>query len=117
MYKTLKTEDYKRILGLPDNYRVDGFLSCGHWDTEKKLAVLKKGLINNGVDCQINRLSGFLQNIFEIKTEGLVYWFSVVYGGAILGEYLHFACLFGSKKNIHVGSCGGLFDPDRVIWK
>ena len=31
-----------------------------------------------------------------------------MYGGALLSEVIHLACLFGSKKNIHIGSCGGL---------
>lgn len=31
-----------------------------------------------------------------------------MYGGAMLSEYIHLACLFGSKKNIHISSCGGL---------
>ena len=35
-------------------------------------------------------------------------WFDVVYGGAYLSELLHVGCLFGSKKNFLVGTCGGL---------
>ena len=40
--------------------------------------------------------------------DGRNYWIAKVYGSAILSEYLHLACLLGNKKNILVGSCGGL---------
>lgn len=36
------------------------------------------------------------------------YWFDASYGGVLLSEYLHLASLFGSRKNILLGSCGGL---------
>lgn len=32
----------------------------------------------------------------------------MAYGGALLSEYLHFGYLFGAKKTILIGSCGGL---------
>lgn len=44
----------------------------------------------------------------ELEINNKKYWFVVEYGGATLSEYLHLACLFGSKINIHIGSCGGL---------
>ncbi|MEI8339885.1 MAG: hypothetical protein WCF94_04470 [bacterium] len=53
-------------------------------------------------------LGGFLGEILEFEIKNKKYWFAVTYGGAKLSEYLHLACLFGSKKNILVGSCGGL---------
>ncbi len=49
-----------------------------------------------------------MQHIREIEISNKKYWFAIEYGGATLSEYLHLACLFGSKKNIHIGSCGGL---------
>lgn len=119
MYKSFSKSDFGKILGVPKNYKVDGFLSCGHYDVDKQLARLEKSL--TGLECkfQINRQVGYLQNIFEIKVDGNLYWFAVVYGGVTLSEYLHFASLFGSKKNIHVGSCGGLYpeinDLDYLI--
>jgi purine-nucleoside phosphorylase len=44
----------------------------------------------------------------EFEINGKKIWFDVPYGGAMLSEYIHYACLFGSKKNILVGTCGGL---------
>ncbi len=57
----------------------------------------------------LGKVYGFLSHILEIKIKGNIYWFSVNYGSARLSEYLHLACLFGSKKNIHIGSFGGLY--------
>ena len=53
-------------------------------------------------------MEGFLSRILELKIDDKNYWFIVMYGGALLSEYVHLASLFGSKKNIHIGSCGGL---------
>jgi purine-nucleoside phosphorylase len=48
-------------------------------------------------------------------------WFNVAYGGSMLSEYLHLACLFGSKCNILLGSCGalqkGMDDMDVILPK
>ena len=109
MYKSLTKNDYQKMLKLPNNYQIDGVLSYGHYDLKKQLDRLKKSLSNLNIDYQITQLNGYLQNILEIKTPKSTFWFAVVYGGVTLGEYLHFACLFGSKKNIHIGSCGGLY--------
>lgn len=98
MYKLLSKTDLGKILGLSEDYRVDGVLSFGHYDVDKQLERIKNTLTNIGTSFQINRLNGMLQNIFELKINGMVYWFMVVYGGVTLSEYLHFACMFGSKK-------------------
>jgi purine-nucleoside phosphorylase len=50
----------------------------------------------------------FLRFAKEIRIGEKNIWFAIGYGGAWLSEYLHWACLFGSKKNILLGSCGGL---------
>jgi len=50
---------------------------------------------------------------------GKLYWFTIAYGGAILSEWTHLACLFGSKTNIVIGNCGGLLadadTPEIVV--
>jgi len=109
MYKSLLKTDFERLLGLPNGYHVDGMLSCGNYDTEKQLAYLKKSLKDLKVNFQIDKQIGYIQGVYEVRVGEKVFWFSVVYGGVMLSEYLHFACMFGSKKNIHTGSCGGLF--------
>ncbi|KUK83748.1 MAG: Purine or other phosphorylase family 1 [Microgenomates bacterium 39_6] len=108
MYKDLTDQDYKEMLSLPPDYKVAGFLSYGHWNLSRKAENMKKALSKLDGDFQIKQLSEFLGRVYEIKTSKCTYWFTVVYGGVRLCEYLHFACLFGSKKNIHIGSCGGL---------
>lgn len=57
--------------------------------------------------------------ILEFMIEGKRYWFTVAYGGTMLSEWVHLACLFGSQNNIVIGSCGGLFQeadsPDVIV--
>jgi len=50
----------------------------------------------------------FLRFAKELNINDKKIWFVIGYGGAWLSEYLSWACMFGSKKNILVGSCGGL---------
>jgi len=108
MYKSLTAEEHKKYFSLPQNYKVDGFLSYGAWDEEKHRDKIKKTLENMGISYVSKTLEGFLYRILEITVDKKNYWFVVMYGGAMLSEYVHLACLFGSKKNIHIGSCGGL---------
>lgn len=115
MYKSFTKSDFEKILGLPNDYRVDGVLSCGHYDVEKQITRLEKSLTDAKISYQIDRQIGYLQNVFEIRIGEKIYWFAVVYGGVTLSEYLHFACAFGSKKNIHIGSCGGLYPEMNSI--
>ncbi|MFA5828319.1 MAG: hypothetical protein WC841_03105 [Candidatus Shapirobacteria bacterium] len=109
MYKSFTKSDFEKILGLPNDYHVNGVLSCGHYDFEKQIARLEKSLTDIKISYQIVRQTGYLQNTPEVRIGEKIYWFTVVYGGVTLSEYLHFACTFGSKKNIHIGSCGGLY--------
>lgn len=108
MYKTLTAEDYKSFLGLPSDYRVDGMLSYGTWDRVKQTEIFKALLKKSEKSFEYGALPSFLAQVLEFNIEGKRYWFDVSYGGALLSEYLHLACLFGSKKNILLGSCGGL---------
>lgn len=109
MYRDLSEQDYKEMLSLPLDYKVDGFLSYGHWNLERKAENLKKSLSNLDGDFRVKQLSEFLGKVYEVRTSKSTYWFTVIYGGVRLCEYLHFACLFGSQRNIHIGSCGGLY--------
>lgn len=111
MYTTLTAQDYRRNWKLPEDYQVDGMLCYGTWDIQKQVALFKETLENLGMDFTYGELSGFIGKIIEFTVEGKRFWFDVSYGGAMLSEYLHIACLFGSKKNILLGTCGGL-SPD-----
>ncbi|MEI6054260.1 MAG: hypothetical protein WCQ49_02730 [Candidatus Saccharibacteria bacterium] len=110
MYKSYKAQDYRIFLGLPDDYKVDGFIDYGTGLSIKfPLEQLENSLKNLGIKYVISKLdSDALSSVSEIKVDKKIYWFTNAYGGAELSELLHFACLFGSKKNIHMGSCGGL---------
>ena len=109
MYKSFTSQQYKEHLGLPDEYRVDGVLCYGTMNEQKMLEALRFNLDEMNIQTDIVPLDNpFLRFIREFRIEGKTYWFMIGYGGAWLSEYLHWACLFGSEKNILLGSCGGL---------
>lgn len=108
MYQKLAKNDYQKMLGLDDGYQVTALLTCGHYDLEKQIARLQESLNSLKIESNLKRLSGFLQDVVEFEIDHKKYWFAKVYGGVTLSEYIHLACLFGSQKNIHIGSCGGL---------
>jgi purine-nucleoside phosphorylase len=108
MYKQFTAEDHKKYLGLMPDYKVDGFMVYGTYQNYP-FEQIKDSLKRLGYSYDINELQhGFLSQIREIKVSGKVLWLAVAYGGALLSEYMHLACLFGSNKNILLGSCGGL---------
>lgn len=112
MYKSYGASDYRGLFTLPETYRVEGMLIWGGWNREGKIALLKESLTLQksltGRSAQFNALPGFLERLLEFVIGGKRYWFDVSYGGARLCEYLHLACLFGSRNNILLGTCGGL---------
>lgn len=108
MYKQFTAEDYKKHLGLSPNYKVDGLVVYGTYQNYP-FEQVEESLKRLGVSYEINELEqDFLSQIREIKVSDKVFWLAVAYGGALLSEYIHLACLFGSKMNILLGSCGGL---------
>lgn len=109
MYKAMNAQDYRKFFSLPDDYQVEGFLSYGAWDEDKHRNKIIKTLKDLQAEFTTQTYEGFLSRVLEIKIKDKNYWFVVMYGGALLSEYVHLACLFGSKKNIHIGSCGGLY--------
>jgi AMP nucleosidase len=111
MYKTFTTTEWKKLFGLPEDYKVEGFLIYGTWNKEKQLGIFKEALTSLKLSFEINKLPDFLnEGVSEVVIDDKIYWFSVSYGGALLSEYLHLASMLGSKKNILLGSCGGLFN-------
>ena len=40
MYKTFTADEYRKHIGLPEDYRVDGMLCYGTWDREKHVKIL-----------------------------------------------------------------------------
>ena len=108
MYRQIVAADFRKHFDLPVNYKIAGFLCHGTWKREDEIENLKKVLKELKLDFKIKPLSGFLQRMVEFEIEGKKYWFDIPYGGAMLSEFLHVACLFGSQKNILIGTCGGL---------
>lgn len=76
---------------------------------ERVLTQLAEVLENLNLEATLNDLPHpFLRFAKELTVGDKKVWFAIGYGGAWLSEYLHWACQFGSKKNILLGSCGGL---------
>lgn len=109
MYQASTAKELKTHFKLPEDYSVTGFFSYGSWNRTKHLKKLYQAFDYLKIEYSSKRLKGFLNNIIEIKVGDKRYWFSILYGGALLSEYVNLACLFGSQKNIHLGSCGGLY--------
>lgn len=109
MYRNFSAAQYREHLGFPQGYTVDAMLCYGTLYEERTLAQLTKALGSQELNWELSNLPHpFLRFGKELKIGGKTIWFAIGYGGAWLSEYLHWACLFGSKKNILLGSCGGL---------
>jgi len=108
VYKQYSALDYKKVIGLPDEYSIDGFLIVGSWNREKQLERLKFFLKEINLQYELKTLPKFLSRVVEIKINNKILRFDIAYGGAILSEYLHLAAIFNSKQNILIGICGGL---------
>ncbi len=110
MYKSLTKQDILKLLKLPSNYKVDGLIVFGTHPKSTQYpylyGALKKLFPNYKKETKIK--NRFLSDIKSFKIGNKRIWFDVVYGAAYLSELLHVACMLGSKKNILLGSCGGL---------
>lgn len=108
MYKSYTADDYRNYFGFEPEYNIEGIIVFGNYRKEL-YQTLKNSLVKLGyAPIYKNLHHDFLENILEFNIDGKNYWFILAYGGALLSEYLHLGCLFGSKKNILLGSCGGL---------
>lgn len=108
MYKKLTAEDYRKHFKLPSDYKLDGFIVYG---TYKKhpFEQFEDSIKRTGQEYTKTALDHeFFGSLLEFKVAGKRFWVAIAYGGALLSEYLHIACLFGSQVNILIGSCGGL---------
>lgn len=108
MYKTFTAADYKKYMKLPADYEIAGFVIYGTY-RKYPYEQFAESLKRLGHEYKKSELDHeFFNSVAEFEVEGKKYWLTTAYGGAILSEFLHLACLFGSKKNILLGSCGGL---------
>lgn len=110
MYKKYTKEDFLKYLNYKDDYKVQGVLCYGAMRKKKHRQELEDNLKSLGyeVKYEVVQESGFYENIIVLNIGGKKIWYDTSYGGAYLSEVLHLACLLGSKKNILLGSCGGL---------
>ena len=109
MYKSFTADQYRNHLGFSQKYKVDAMLCYGTLYEDRVLTQLSEVLANMKLSPNITNLPHpFLRFAKEVAIDEKIIWFAIGYGGAWLSEYLHWACLFGSKKNILLGSCGGL---------
>ncbi len=108
MYKQFTKIDFLKRYGFPEDYLVESVLVYGGWK-DKYYTYLKEAIDKLGIKYGVKFIDyPFLKTILEISIDNKKHWFILAYGGAMLSEHLHIACLFGSKKNILFGSCGGL---------
>lgn len=108
MYKKLTADEYRKHLMLPDNYTIDGFVVYGTYKNHP-FEQFEHSLKRLGFEYKKTKLEhDFFGSVMEFEVNGRKYWMAIAYGGALLSEYLHLACLFGSRQNILIGSCGGL---------
>ena len=45
MYKSYTATEYKKYIGLPSDYKVDGMLIYGTWNKNKQLQILKQVIL------------------------------------------------------------------------
>lgn len=115
MYKSFTAKEFKKLLNIPSDYSVEGFISYGAWDEAKHFAIVAEALDELGIAFTSQKLDGFLSHVLELTIDNNIYWMTVMYGGAQLSEHIHLASLFGSKRNIHIGSCGGLYNEMKSL--
>ncbi|HXY18024.1 MAG TPA: hypothetical protein VEH48_01215 [Candidatus Nitrosopolaris sp.] len=109
MYKSVEAKEYKKHFEMPEDYRIDGVLISGTWQVDREFERVEQLLKQSHPSAKIQPIPyRFVSIGREITTDKGRYWVFVMYGGAMLSEFLHLGSLFGSKKNILVGLAGGL---------
>lgn len=110
MYNLLKAEDFKKNIGLSENYKIDGLICYGTMKNKRREQEFTDVISSFGTNVVSSSAqeSGFFENVKEINIGGKLIWYDTCYGGAYISELVHVASLLGSQKNILIGSCGGL---------
>ena len=111
MYKELTKKDWYKLLKFPEDKKVDAIIVSGVAlaNRDREIGFLEQALSNYKDVKKVEYIQdNFFSSIYEFEIGDKLIWFDVVYGGAYLSELLHVGCLFGSKKNFLVGTCGGL---------
>ncbi|MHB8244477.1 MAG: phosphorylase family protein [Acidimicrobiales bacterium] len=112
VYKTHTAAEYRQFFGLDEEYEVAGLLAYGVWDLSAELRQvphLREALDRAGVEYQLERLGNpQIGHAYELTVFERIYWYVPVMGTAVMAQYLHLACLFGSARNVLLGTVGGL---------
>lgn len=111
MYKELTKKDWYKLLKFPEDKKVDAIIVSGVAlaNRDREIGFLEQALSNYKDVKKVEYIQdNFFSSIYEFEIGDKLIWFDVVYGGAYLSELLHIGCLFGSKRNYLVGTCGGL---------
>lgn len=119
MYHSFSANDYKQHFGLPNDYEIAGMLTVGSSYPEREKQHLQAALNKIG-KYELRPLPAtssqneFLAPVQELSINGKVFWYFCAYGGAMLSEFLHFGYLFGARKTVLVGLCGGLKKGEKT---
>lgn len=109
MYQHRTRDEYLKVMGLPSDYTVDAVLVIGTHPKAKEYPHLYEALENVCPGYVEEKIQyRFFSDVKSFTYKGMRIWFDVVYGTAYLSEVLHVGCLYGSKQNILLGTCGGL---------
>lgn len=107
MYKHITANELRKQLKLPKNYRVDACIVYGSY-AEQRYKRKFLSLLKGRKFFREKLKDDFISKILSVRVGNKRIWFVVEYGGARLSEFIHFACMLGSKINILTGSCGAL---------
>lgn len=112
----LTADDFKKSYKLPKDYAIEGMLAVGTWPAlgHYNLKHIISVLDELKLEYSYKPFDDpDLEGVYELTINNKKYWYFAVMGAAVMHLHLHKGCLFGSKKNILVGTVGGL-DPDGV---
>lgn len=111
MYQQLTPKQNRKSHGFEPEYNVDGIITVGTYTPDKWINMVESDLRDKHIEFKKSKLKGFLRNVPEFKIEKKTFWLMTTLGSAELASVVHLGCQFGSKINLHLGSCGGL-DPN-----
>lgn len=115
MYKSHTVDDFKKYFGLPKDYKVDGVFSYGSWRKGEHKEILKEIIHELGYEVEYEHLGeSFLHEVLAFRINNKRLWFETGYGGAYISEIIHLGSMLGSKKNIVLGTCGGLIESGNT---
>lgn len=114
MYKDYSREQWIKYFNLPEDYTVDAVFAFGS-NEQYAFDYMRSRIARRAEGMRWNTLtSQYFDQLIEGEYNGRRFWFTVAYGGALLSEYVHLGCMFGSKMNILFGNCGGLMHETRT---